>query len=77
MTSKTKECPYCSERIARSAKKCKHCGEFLDRKLARNQKKQQRSAPVKRDGCFLQTMNIGCFMIVAIVVLFLWFLIYG
>jgi hypothetical protein len=23
-------CPYCAEKINRAAKKCKHCGEFLD-----------------------------------------------
>ena len=26
----TKECPYCSEQISINAKKCKHCGEFID-----------------------------------------------
>jgi hypothetical protein len=26
----TRRCPYCSEEILASAKKCKHCGEFLD-----------------------------------------------
>jgi hypothetical protein len=25
-----KECPYCSENIKHTAKKCKHCGEILD-----------------------------------------------
>jgi hypothetical protein len=24
------ECPYCAEKISDRAKKCKHCGEFLD-----------------------------------------------
>jgi hypothetical protein len=28
----TVRCPFCSEPILASAKKCKHCGEFLDRK---------------------------------------------
>ena len=28
----TKRCPYCSEEILMEAKKCKHCGEFLDKK---------------------------------------------
>lgn len=26
----TKACPYCWEEILAAAKKCKHCGEFLD-----------------------------------------------
>ena len=25
-----KQCPYCSEEIQEIAKKCKHCGEWLD-----------------------------------------------
>jgi TM2 domain-containing membrane protein YozV len=29
-THATKQCPYCAETIHRDAKKCKHCGEFLD-----------------------------------------------
>jgi hypothetical protein len=26
----TKDCPFCSEQILATAKKCKHCGEWLD-----------------------------------------------
>lgn len=26
-------CPYCAEVIAAAAKKCKHCGEYLDQSL--------------------------------------------
>lgn len=33
----TKPCPFCSEIIFASAKKCKHCGEFLDPVLMRTQ----------------------------------------
>lgn len=25
------QCPYCSEQILATAKKCKHCGEFLNK----------------------------------------------
>jgi predicted nucleic acid-binding Zn ribbon protein len=31
-----KSCPYCSEKILATARKCKHCGEILDRYLQRS-----------------------------------------
>jgi len=31
-----KHCPFCSELILATAKKCKHCGEFLDRSKSQN-----------------------------------------
>lgn len=33
--SDTRECPFCYETIKRGAKKCKHCGEYLDKRLRR------------------------------------------
>jgi hypothetical protein len=29
-TTNTKECPFCSEQVNATAKKCKHCGETID-----------------------------------------------
>jgi predicted ATP-dependent serine protease len=29
-SEETKKCPYCSELILATAKKCKHCGEWLE-----------------------------------------------
>jgi hypothetical protein len=29
----SRECPYCSETILASARKCRHCGEYLDQEL--------------------------------------------
>jgi hypothetical protein len=37
----TKNCPFCAEEILLAAKKCKHCGEFLDESL-----KKEPVAPV-------------------------------
>jgi len=34
MSEGTKECPYCGESINIMAKKCKHCGEWLEEKEA-------------------------------------------
>ena len=34
------KCPYCMEEIMEGAKKCKHCGEFLDKEM-----KQESSIP--------------------------------
>ena len=36
MADETKVCPYCGEEILAIAKKCKHCGEFLDESLHSN-----------------------------------------
>jgi hypothetical protein len=38
-----KSCPFCAERILAAARKCKHCGEFLDGE-ARQQAQAQKSA---------------------------------
>jgi len=36
------KCPYCAEVIAAAAKKCKHCGEFLDETLRHDLKALRR-----------------------------------
>lgn len=36
---KTKRCPYCGEEILAVAKKCKHCGEWLEPKEPEQEKR--------------------------------------
>jgi hypothetical protein len=31
----TRKCSFCAEEVLRDAKKCKHCGEFVDGKISR------------------------------------------
>ncbi len=42
-----KKCPYCSEEVLVTAKKCKHCGEILDAAL-RSAEEARRSAAEKQ-----------------------------
>lgn len=79
----TKNCPYCGEEILSIAIKCKHCGEFLvDQPNPETTPSASLPAqPVQRievkakEGCFLQTLNLGCIVIVVALVAFTLFLI--
>jgi TM2 domain-containing membrane protein YozV len=45
-TEATVKCPYCAEVIVATAKKCKHCGEFLDQTL--RQERTPRPVPQQK-----------------------------
>lgn len=49
-SSKTKTCPFCGETILLVAKKCKHCGEFLDMKHTSHHKSVETNV---KQGAFL------------------------
>ncbi len=51
---KTKTCPYCGEEILAVAKKCKHCGEWLeDRNIQTNDTANQSQASPPTDGTLI------------------------
>lgn len=47
MAAETKQCPWCAEEILAAARKCKHCGEYLDVPTA-----PQTSQAVRCERCF-------------------------
>ena len=62
-----KQCPYCGEEILAVAKKCKHCGEILDEDLKKERKEKPKK--VQSEGCFLQTLNLGCIISAVIIII--------
>lgn len=63
------DCPECKKKISDQATSCPHCGYML-----RNTNIEERPGytPMPHnEGCFLQTMNVGCLAVVAIL-LCLW-----
>jgi TM2 domain-containing membrane protein YozV len=57
----TIRCPYCAEEISAAAKKCKHCGEFLDSTL--REARTQTSFPQER-----QTWNPGTAAVLSLLI---------
>ncbi len=55
----TKSCPFCAETVLTAAKKCKHCGEFLDPVLIRSQSQGAVSAttPAQPDEAIIRRIH--------------------
>lgn len=71
----TKKCPYCSEEILITAKKCKHCGEWLEEKPQQEKNSfEERRSSIARGVTKglkdkeLHDNNIGCGGLIALVV---------
>jgi uncharacterized membrane protein YvbJ len=67
------ECPECGKRISEKASACPNCGNPMRRY------KSEPKIEVKgqKEGCFLQTLNVGCMIIFAIIGLIILMAIFG
>lgn len=60
-------CPECGKQISNNAENCPNCGYPINKK---NYSKQKNKIVVKSgEGCFLQTLNIGCIIIAIIIII--------
>jgi hypothetical protein len=50
-------CPECNNKVSDKAESCPNCAFPINRKTNLNK------APENREGCFLETLNIGCLLI--------------
>ena len=57
------DCPDCKREISDKAQNCPHCGFPI------NRNPQQQIVIKKNEGCFLQTLNIGCLLVLIFIAL--------
>lgn len=58
------KCPECNNNVSDKAESCPSCAFPINKKL------KTEKAPENKEGCFLQTLNIGC-MIIFIIIVFI------
>jgi len=59
-------CPECETQVSDKADKCPNCAFPLKDEVN-----------VKSEGCFLQTMNLGCMVIVSIIIFIIFLIFFG
>ena len=66
-------CPECKKEISTLAETCPHCGAPTPRKRATEANKEpgtkKGAIHGQGEGCFLQTMNCGCALVVGFILL--------
>lgn len=72
------ECPECGKEISENATACPNCGNPMGHPISEPKSKDQPKVEVKGkgEGCFLQTLNVGCiifFIIIGLIVLLIIF----
>lgn len=49
MINNTKQCPFCGEEIQATAKKCRHCGEWLEDSVSNTKNQATTEVSFQRD----------------------------
>ena len=77
-------CPECGRQISDQAKNCPDCGYPIKSEVIIIDERKDREAPApptvvveSKEGCFLQTLNIGCIVFLVIIVLLFLFVFGG
>lgn len=67
----TKKCPFCAEEILEEAKKCKHCGEFIDGNVKNEPKKEKEPTKVIVEQKSSGLMTVLIVLIIIILIVFI------
>lgn len=67
-------CPECGKQISNNAENCPNCGHPVNFKKNISSKQNKKVVVKSREGCFLQTLNIGCLIVVIIIILIILFI---
>lgn len=67
------ECPECGKDISDRAIACPNCGNPMGQPIS----EQKIKVKGQREGCFLQTLNVGCMIFFVILLIFFLIAVFG
>ena len=71
-------CSECGKQVSDRAEKCPHCGNPIKiTNILPSSYQNVSNIHGKDEGCFLQTLNLGCVVTVVIIIIFLLFIFFG
>lgn len=68
-------CPECDTSVSDKAENCPKCAFPLQEGSQKNKSKNETTVKAK-EGCFLQTLNIGCFIVLIVLAIVAFFIFY-